>query len=170
MPDAQLEKFLCSYKDRNLLIVTAESCTAGLAASAIADMPGCGSILDSAFVVYSEHSKMKMLGIPEKVVKENNLTSETVAKAMSEGALARSGANVAISNTGVAGPGDGEGGVKAGTVCFGWSFERDGKTETFTETKKFEGDRNKVREQAAKYSIAGIEKYSEGDGKQGDDL
>ncbi len=170
MPDDILEKFLCSYRDRNLLIVTAESCTAGLAASEIARMPGCGSILDSSFVVYSEKSKMKMLGIPEKVLKENNLTSEAVAKAMAEEALARSGANVAISNTGVAGPGDGDGGIKAGTVCFGWSFARNGRTETYTETRKFEGDRNKVREQAAQYSIKGIEKYSEGNGKQRSDL
>lgn len=69
------ETALCYLKDHNLTVVTAESCTAGLVASTFAEMPGCGSCLDSAFVVYSPESKMQLLGIDRKVLEKNNLTS-----------------------------------------------------------------------------------------------
>lgn len=78
---------------------------------------------------------------------------------MSESALRRSGANVAISNTGVAGPGHGEGEIPPGTVCFAWSFDRGGWVETFSETKKFQGGRNEVRKQAAEFAVQSVVKY-----------
>jgi nicotinamide mononucleotide (NMN) deamidase PncC len=78
---------------------------------------------------------------------------------MAEGALKASRANVAIADTGVAGPGNGEGGIPAGTICFAWAFEQDGAVRVFSETRKFDGDRNAVRQAGAEYAIGRIWHY-----------
>lgn len=73
---------------------------------------------------------------------------------MAESALTCGKTNASIATTGVAGPGKGEGGIQPGTVCFAWSFQdSSGNMRTFTETKKFEGDRNEIREAAADFAI-----------------
>src|SRR5690606_25588972 len=100
-----------------LLLVTAESCTAGLIAAHLADVPGAGSLLDCAFVVYSPEAKKQCLNVREQTLKTHNLTSEAVAREMAEGALANSArANVAIANTGLADDSDKD--LPAGTQCF----------------------------------------------------
>ena len=95
--------------DRDLKVTTAESCTGGLLASLLTDIEGCGHGFDRGFVTYSKEAKSELLGIAQSLLDENDTVSEPVARAMAEGALDRSGADIAISVTGFAGPaGDGK--------------------------------------------------------------
>jgi len=139
-------------KKRGLILVTAESCTAGLIAARLADLPGAGSLLDCAFVVYSPQAKQRCLGVRPETIERFNLTSEAVAREMATGAIGKSRANVAIANTGVADSTDDD--IPPGTQCFAWVFEREnGKIDVWTETRRFEGERNAVREASAEYAL-----------------
>ena len=157
--DNQLQSVVRYLQDNNLKLVTAESCTAGMIASTLADEPGSGSWLECAFVTYSEEAKMRYIDVKPETIATHNLTSEEVAREMAEGALKAANANVAIANTGVAGPGPGEGGIPAGTICFAWSFENDGGVTTYSETRRFDGDRNAVRRAGTDYAINRIWHY-----------
>lgn len=157
--DQQLQSVLRYLEDNRLKLVTAESCTAGMIASTLADAPGSGQWLECAFVTYSEQAKMRCLGVKQDTIERYNLTSEEVAREMAEGALACTCANVAIADTGVAGPGPGEGGIAPGTICFAWSFDNNGKIATFTETRRFDGDRNDVRKAGTEYALKRIWHY-----------
>lgn len=156
--NANLESVLRYLAEHGLRLVTAESCTAGLMASTLAEMPGSAKWLECAFVTYSGNAKTTLLGVKPETIERFNLTSEQVAREMAEGALRLSRANLALADTGVAGPGDADG-VPAGTVCFAWAFEGDAGVQTFSETRKFEGDRNQVRQSAAQYAISRIWHY-----------
>lgn len=140
----------------DLSVVTAESCTAGLIAGSLADLPGCGKWFKSGYVTYSPEAKIHILGVQKNTIERFNLTSEEVAREMVQGALRLSQANVAVANSGVAGPGSGDGGIPAGTVCFAWAFRLNDDIRLFSETRHFEGDRNAVRQAAADYAITRI--------------
>lgn len=107
-------------KGHRLMLVTAESCTAGLIASRLAEVPGAGKLLECAYVVYSPEAKQRCLGVRKETIERCNLTSEEVAREMAAGALARSDANLAVSNTGVTDDTDPR--IPAGTQCFAWPF------------------------------------------------
>jgi PncC family amidohydrolase len=162
---------LVEFLDRNgLCLVTAESCTAGLMASLMADVPGCAAALYGGFVVYAEAAKQRCLGVSGQVIQRYGLTSEQVAEAMALGALRASGANLAIANTGLAGPpdpsqtpaaaadgaGEGDGAVPEGTVCFACAMLIAAQPLTVCETRRFAGDRNAVRLAAARFGLARI--------------
>lgn len=140
-----------------LVLVTAESCTAGLIAATLAEVPGAGQVLEAAFVVYDPKAKRRCLGVPEAVLQRHNLTSEAVARAMAEGALRCSDADLAIANTGVADDSDPQ--IPAGTQCFAWLFRQGGQTQGFCETRRFIGTRNAVRQAAAAHALARIAHY-----------
>lgn len=140
-----------------LVLVTAESCTAGLIASRLASAPGAGEVLESAFVVYDPKAKHRYLGVKQSTLERFNLTSEPVAVEMARGALSHSDANLAIANTGVAD--DTDAAIPAGTQCFAWAFRDGSRTQIFTETKRFRGERNEVREAAADYALQRIAHY-----------
>lgn len=130
--------------DNQLTLVTAESCTAGLIASTLSEAPKAGALLDCAFVTYTVSAKQKQLGVDPLTIKRFNLTSEEVAAEMAKGAIARSTANVAISNTGVVDNVDPA--IKPGTQCIAWVFKSPGKSgelSIFTETKLFSGSSKK---------------------------
>jgi nicotinamide-nucleotide amidase len=91
-----------------LRIVTAESCTGGLVSAALTDIPGASDVFDRGYVVYSYPAKTALLGVSPALLDAHGAVSEEVARAMAEGALARSGADLAIATTGVAGPGGSE--------------------------------------------------------------
>lgn len=143
-------------EQHDLSVVTAESCTAGLIAGSLADLPGCAKWFKSGYVTYSPEAKTHILGVKPATIERFNLTSEEVAREMVEGALQISEANVAVADTGVAGPDKGEGDIPAGTVCFAWGFRLDGAIRLFSETRHFDGDRNAVRQAAANYAITRI--------------
>lgn len=90
--------------DQELTVATAESCTGGMLASLLTDIEGCGHGFDRGFVTYSIEAKNELLGIDRGLLDCNDAVSETVARAMAEGALARSAADVAVAVTGFAGP------------------------------------------------------------------
>lgn len=87
---------------RELMLATAESCTGGLLASLLTDVPGCSHAFERGFVTYSEEAKRDLLGVPAQVLKEDGAVSERCAVAMADGALANSKADIAIAVTGFA--------------------------------------------------------------------
>ena len=160
MEDIDLEaiKRVSHYmKEHKLLLVTAESCTSGLIAATLADIPGAGQLLDCAFVTYSVEAKQRSLGVSEITILKHNLTSEEVAREMAIGALANSRANVAIANTGVVDDTDDE--IPAGTQCFAWAFRSASVPEgiaLFSETRRFEGDRLSIRRRSAEFALTQV--------------
>lgn len=140
-------------KENKLLIATAESCTAGLIASEIAETSGSSSWLDAGFVVYSPEAKNTSLDVSLETIDIHNITSCEVAEEMAIGAIRKSRANVGVSTTGVAGPSGGTEEIPVGTVCFGWAFKQKNKIIHFSEKKVFDGTRNEIREAATMYAL-----------------
>jgi nicotinamide-nucleotide amidase len=101
------EIVLMEARENKLRIATAESCTGGLIASLLTEIPGSSDALDRGFVVYSNRAKQDMLGIPGDLIADMGAVSEPVARMMAEGAVENSNAHVAVAVTGVAGPGGG---------------------------------------------------------------
>ena len=141
---------LVQLRAAGLMVATAESCTGGLIAGALTEIAGSSDVVDRGFVTYSNEAKMEMLGVPAALVEGHGAVSEPVARAMAEGALARSRAGVTVSVTGVAGPGGGSVEKPVGTVWFG-AARRGG--ETVSERMVFAGDRSAVREATVRYAL-----------------
>jgi nicotinamide-nucleotide amidase len=114
--DEQAERLMRAVCDRKLKIATAESCTGGMFAALMTDIEGCGHGFDRGFVTYSKEAKRDLLGIDPELLDHNDAVSETVARAMAEGALERSQADIVIGVTGFAGPA--EPGCEEGLVHF----------------------------------------------------
>lgn len=104
---------------RKLRLATAESCTGGLIAAILTEVPGASDVFECGFVTYSNEAKTEALGVPAGLIVEHGAVSEQVAEAMAAGALAHSRADIALSVTGVAGPGGGTPAKPIGLVCFG---------------------------------------------------
>lgn len=131
------------------MIATAESCTGGMVAAAITDIAGASDIFDRGFVTYSNSAKVELLGVSPTTLEAHGAVSEPVAAEMARGACARSGADIAVSITGVAGPGGSER-KPEGRVCFGLCH---GDTVT-TETVEFGAQgRDAVREAARDHAL-----------------
>jgi len=120
---------LAAAEAAGVMIATAESCTGGLVAAALTDIPGSSAVVDRGFVTYSNEAKTDMLGVPPALIAQHGAVSKQVAAVMALGALARSGAQLSVSITGVAGPGGTEA-KPEGMVCF--STARDGAVQTET--------------------------------------
>jgi len=151
---------------KGLRMTTAESCTAGLAAEAIARVPGASACFWGSFVCYAREAKIQMLGIGEKILEEYGLVSGETARAMALGALEKSGVDAAVSVTGLAGPGGGtqsgvhdsvlNGGlVPVGTVWIATALRSTSLNCITVEAVQFHfsGGRNKVRQQAARTAL-----------------
>ena len=130
-------------------VALAESCTGGIVAAALTEVPGSSAVLDRGFVTYSNESKMECLGVPGDIIEAFGAVSIACAWAMAQGALKRSNADVAIAVSGVAGPGGGTLHKPVGTVVFARAF-RDQQGEPEGEIQRY-GDigRAEVRRQAA---------------------
>ncbi len=115
---AQAAALLDRCKAAGLTVATAESCTGGLIAGALTEIAGSSAVVDRGFVVYSDRAKAEMLGVPEAVLAAHGAVSEPVARAMAEGTLARSPADLAVAVTGIAGPGGGSEAKPVGLVHF----------------------------------------------------
>jgi len=116
-------------RQKRVMIVTAESCTGGLVAGAITDIAGSSAVFDRGFVTYTNAAKIDMLGVSPATLDAFGAVSEAVAREMATGALARSGAGVAVSVTGIAGPG-GSAHKPEGRVCFGIADANGTQAET----------------------------------------
>ena len=118
---AELDKaraLLNLCRARKLTIATAESCTGGLVAATLTEIPGSSDVFERGFVTYSDAAKAAMLGVPTLVLQRFGAVSRETAEAMAQGALARSPADLAVSITGIAGPGGGSPGKPVGLVHF----------------------------------------------------
>lgn len=129
-------------------VVLAESCTGGLVAGAITEIPGSSAVLDRGFVTYSNESKMETLGVSQEIIETFGAVSIACVWAMAKGALERSNADVAVAISGVAGPDGGTDLKPVGTVVFARAF-RNGGGEPEGEMKCFDGTtRAEIRRQA----------------------
>ena len=135
-------ELLAACRERRLTLTTAESCTGGLVAAALTAVSGSSAVFDRGFVTYSNEAKHELLGVPAALIDAHGAVSEQVARAMAEGALARSRADLAVSITGIAGPDGGSRDKPVGLVHFA-TARRDGPT--IAERRVFPGDRDSVR-------------------------
>lgn len=142
-------------REKGAIIATAESCTGGLIAGAITDIPGASDVFDRGFVTYSNAAKVQMLGVDPDTIKTFGAVSEEVAREMASGALKNSDATLAVSVTGVAGPGASEH-KPEGRVCFG--LAQTGR-DTHVETVDFGPlGRDKVRRETVAQALLLIAK------------
>jgi nicotinamide-nucleotide amidase len=116
MPEAAALLDMC--KAKGLMIATAESCTGGLVASALTGVPGSSAVVDRGFITYTNEAKEQMLGVPSEMLRRHGAVSSATAEAMARGALVHSRADLAVSVTGIAGPGGGSTEKPVGLVHF----------------------------------------------------
>lgn len=134
---------LAACEERGAMLATAESCTGGMIAAALTDIAGSSAVLDRGFVTYSNDAKVEMLGVETQTLADHGAVSRETALAMAAGALARSRARIAVSVTGVAGPGGGSAEKPVGLVWFGVALKG---RETSAHRRLFEEmDRAAVR-------------------------
>ncbi|HEY6433260.1 MAG TPA: CinA family protein [Acetobacteraceae bacterium] len=133
---------LQEYRARRLKLGTVESCTGGLIAAVLTAIPGSSDVVERGFVTYSNEAKTELVGVPSALIAEHGAVSEPVARAMAEGGVAHSPADIVVSVTGVAGPGGGSAAKPVGLVCFGLA-RRGGPT--VSERQIFPGDRTLIR-------------------------
>ncbi|MEM9974408.1 MAG: CinA family protein [Pseudomonadota bacterium] len=127
------EAVLDAARAQGVRVALAESCTGGMIAAALTDIPGSSDVVERGFVTYSNAAKVEMLGVRAATLDAVGAVSEEVAREMAEGALAQSGADLAVSVTGIAGPGGSEF-KPEGRVCFGLSLVG---AETVVKTVEF---------------------------------
>lgn len=132
------------YKARKLTVATAESCTGGLLAASLTSVSGSSAVVERGFVTYTNTAKIQSLGVQHSLLNTHGAVSAEVAQAMAEGALAASNADVAVSITGIAGPGGATGGKPVGLVYFGCA--REGMTTVTAERRFGDIGRDEIRE------------------------
>jgi nicotinamide-nucleotide amidase len=123
---AAARRVLDACRARKRTVVTAESCTGGLVAAILTEIPGSSDVVDRGFVTYSDAAKQAMLDVPTQLLQDFGAVSRETADAMARGALARSPADLAVSVTGIAGPGGGSAQKPVGLVYFA-ALARDGR-------------------------------------------
>jgi nicotinamide-nucleotide amidase len=134
-------------------LVTAESCTGGLIASCLTDVPGSSAWFDRGFITYSNASKQDLLDVPQELIVRYGAVSEEVAKAMAVGALKHSAAHIALSVTGIAGPGGGSIEKPVGTVWLAWIAKG---TPPQALEKHYSGTRQEIRATACQDALKGV--------------
>ena len=142
-----------ALKQAGRSLVTAESCTGGWLGEVVTAVPGSSHWYECGFITYSNTAKREILGVKTETLARFGAVSEQTARAMVEGALAHSHADMAVAITGIAGPGGGTAEKPVGTVCFAWALR---KQPVQTGTKQFSGDREAVRRAAVKAALHGL--------------
>ena len=146
---ARADEILALYSGRGWCIATAESCTGGMVAAAITDVPGSSAVFDRGFVTYTNAAKTEALGVDPETLESHGAVSEPVVREMARGALAASGADMAVSVSGIAGPGGSEF-KPEGRVCFGLA----GPAGVHAETVEFGAQgRDAVRRAARDHAL-----------------
>lgn len=135
--------------NKGWLLASAESCTGGLIAAACTDLAGSSNWFERGLVTYSNDAKTEMLGVDAALIASHGAVSEPVVRAMAQGAITHSKAQVAVAVTGVAGPSGGSRAKPVGTVWFG--FMVDGRLSS--EVKRFDGDRAAVRAATVQHAL-----------------
>jgi nicotinamide-nucleotide amidase len=147
---ALASQVLESCRARGLTLATAESCTGGLVAAALTAIAGSSDVVERGFVTYSNAAKAELLGVPTQLIADKGAVSAEVAAAMAAGALLRARVGLAVSITGIAGPGGATPGKPVGLVHFGLARQC---AATRTEQRVFIGDRAAVRAQALRLAL-----------------
>jgi nicotinamide-nucleotide amidase len=145
------EVVLADAREKKLRVATAESCTGGLVAGVLTEIPGSSDVLERGFVVYSNHAKQDMLGISGDLIVDQGAVSEAVARAMAKGAIENSNAHVAIAITGVAGPDGGTPLKPIGLVHF--AAAREGRSILHEAHRLGELGRTEVRLRAVEAAL-----------------
>ena len=146
---------LDAYRQRGLKIATAESCTGGLVTALLTEISGSSAVVERGFVTYSNEAKTELIGVPAGLIAMHGAVSEPVARAMAEGALAHSRADVAVGITGVAGPTGGTLTKPVGLVHFG--LARKGAPTIHLERRYGDLGRENVRRRAVEDALALLE-------------
>lgn len=156
MPDEDLQYLAAAVLDHlrasGVMVATAESCTGGLIAGALTEIPGSSDVVDRGFITYTNEAKQDMVGVDPALIADHGAVSEEVARAMAEGALSRSKAGVSVAVTGVAGPGASER-KPAGLVFVAWAATN---SATRVEECRFDGDRGAVRRATVIRALKGL--------------
>ena len=118
-----VQQLAAKLTEKGWMLATAESCTGGMIAAACTDLAGSSQWFDRGFVTYSNEAKTEMLGVPAELIAKHGAVSEEVVRAMAEGAIRHSRAQVSIAVTGIAGPGGGSAEKPVGTVWVGWCVQ-----------------------------------------------
>lgn len=152
---ALAQRVLAENRAAGRMVATAESCTGGMVAAALTEIPGSSDVFDRGFVTYSNEAKMEMLDVSEDVLGTFGAVSVATAWAMARGALANSRADVAVSITGIAGPGGATPGKPVGMVVFARAVRGEDPEAVVADTRLF-GDlgRAEIRRQAALVALA----------------
>jgi nicotinamide-nucleotide amidase len=159
---SQIElKRLAARVGRQLLasrrrLVTAESCTGGWVAKAITDIAGSSQWFEGGYVTYSNETKKRTLGVSAETLARHGAVSEQVAREMARGAIAASGADVAVAITGIAGPDGGSPDKPVGTVWFCWAMRHGKSLRLTTRKSRYRGDRAAVRSQSVATALREI--------------
>ncbi|ROU00415.1 nicotinamide-nucleotide amidase [Marinobacter sp. R17] len=143
-------------RQKGQMITTAESCTGGWVAKVLTDRAGSSDYVHSGLVTYSNDAKRGLLGVSETALEEYGAVSEPVVREMVAGALAATGADVAVAISGVAGPGGGSEDKPVGTVWFAWGRSA---ADTQCVVQYFDGDRDAVRRQAVQFVLEGVHRF-----------
>jgi nicotinamide-nucleotide amidase len=151
---ALAQSVVAACRARGWHVATAESCTGGLVAAALTAIAGASDVVERGFVTYSNQSKAELLGVPPATIAAYGAVSAETAAAMAQGAVGRAAVDLAVSVTGIAGPGGGSAAKPVGLVFLGLA-RRDGQSRT--ERHVFPGDRTAVRDAALRRALDLIE-------------
>ena len=154
-------RVLDTCRTRGLKIATAESCTGGLVAGALTEIPGCSDVFDRGFVTYSNAAKQQILSVAAAILERHGAVSRETADAMAAGALAMSDADLAVAITGIAGPAGGSAEKPVGLVHFA-AASRDG-CRIHRERRYGDAGRSAVRQQAVAEALAMLELLAVGE-------
>ena len=157
------EQLLAICKRKNLLVATAESCTAGLVAGTLSEVPGVSSILDRGYITYSNEAKHDMLGVPRDVLDRHGAVSRQTAEAMVRGVLGHARVHLAVSVTGIAGPDGGSEEKPVGLVHFA-AASRTGKL-VHVERRYGDIGRSQVRKHSVLQAFRMLHDLAEGEGE-----
>ena len=145
-------------------LATAESCTGGWISKTITDVAGSSGCFAYGIVSYSNGAKESLLGVSPAVLREHGAVSEEAVRAMAEGALRLSGADLAVAVSGIAGPDGGSAHKPVGTVWFGWACRQAGNIDVGAEMRRLAGDREAVRRQSVVLALQGVQQRIRTDG------
>ncbi len=149
------EEVVCKLLGKNLTITTAESCTGGLIAATIVNVPGASGCFNEGYITYANEAKVRVLGVSEESIRNFGVVSDAVVIEMAEGALNKADADIAVAVSGIAGPLGGSSKKPVGTVYIGICL-RDKMDKTLTKTSykfHFEGDRSEIRDKTVQEAL-----------------
>ena len=157
--DIELQRLATQLGDHLLAggrrITTAESCTGGWIGKALTDAPGSSQWFETGYVVYGNAAKTTLLGVLPSELAAHGAVSEQIVRAMALGALERSGADLAVAVSGIAGPDGGSPGKPVGTIWLAWAWRHGKSLRAQTRLKLFKGDRETVRRKAVHAALSG---------------